>query len=84
MSIYLPVGLRKFVCAKVDSGRYDSASEVVREALRLLEEQDRALAAQLAGSNEKLGRRLGHSQNAQAETRSKVERKFKQQGKAKA
>ena len=37
--------LEKFVSAKVGSGRYNSASEVVREALRLLEEHDSARAA---------------------------------------
>jgi hypothetical protein len=34
------------------------ASKVVREALRLLEEHDSARAAQLAGFNGELGRRL--------------------------
>ena len=38
--------------------RYNSASEVVREALRLLEEHDQSCAAQLAEFNQELGRRL--------------------------
>ena len=33
--------------AKVDSGMYTSASEVVREALRLMDEQDRLRQAKL-------------------------------------
>jgi len=48
MNVSLTPELEKFVSAKVGSGRYNSASEVVREALRLLEERDSARAAQLA------------------------------------
>jgi antitoxin ParD1/3/4 len=58
MNVSLTPELEKFVSAKVDSGRYNSASEVVREALRLLEEHDQARAAQLAEFNQELGRRL--------------------------
>lgn len=58
MNVSLTPELEKFVSAKVDSGRYNSASEVVREALRLLEEHDAARAAQLAEFNGELGRRL--------------------------
>ena len=58
MKVSLTVELEKFVTAKVESGRYSCASEVVREALRLLEAQDRARSAQLAGFNQELGRRL--------------------------
>ena len=58
MNVSLTRELDKFVAAKVASGRYTSASEVVREALRLLEEQDRARAGQLAAFNRELGARL--------------------------
>jgi antitoxin ParD1/3/4 len=44
MNVSLTPQLEKFVSAKVESGRYNSASEVVREALRLLEEHDSARA----------------------------------------
>jgi antitoxin ParD1/3/4 len=58
MNVSLTPELDKFVAGKVESGRYNSASEVVREALRLLEEHDRARSAQLAAFNQELGARL--------------------------
>jgi antitoxin ParD1/3/4 len=58
MNVSLTPELEKFVSAKVRAGRYTSASEVVREALRLLEEHDQERAGQLAGFNRELGRRL--------------------------
>jgi antitoxin ParD1/3/4 len=58
MNVSLTPELEKFVAAKVDSGRYTSASEVVREALRLLEEHDHARSAQLAAFNNELEGRL--------------------------
>ncbi len=41
MNVNLTPQLEEMVRAKVGSGMYTSASEVVREALRLLDEQDR-------------------------------------------
>lgn len=54
MNVSLTPQLEQFVAAKVESGRYTSASEVVREALRLLEEQEQARGA----FHQELGRRL--------------------------
>ena len=48
MNVSLTPDLEKYVQQKVDTGRYRSSSEVVREALRLLEEKDQARAQQLA------------------------------------
>lgn len=45
MNVSLTATLEKFIDGKVRSGRYHSASEVVREALRLLEDQDRGKEA---------------------------------------
>ena len=47
MNINLTPQLEQLVREKVSSGRYTSASEVVREALRLMEEQDRLRAMKL-------------------------------------
>lgn len=47
MNISLTKELEALVLQKVRSGRYLSASEVVREALRLLEERDRLNEARL-------------------------------------
>ena len=40
MNVSLTPELEKIVAERVGSGRYASASEVIREALRLLEERD--------------------------------------------
>jgi len=41
MNVSLTPELEEFVHRKVESGRYNSASEVVREGLRLLDDNDR-------------------------------------------
>jgi len=46
MNVSLTPELENFIQKKVSSGRYASASEVVREALRLLEDHEKATAAQ--------------------------------------
>ncbi len=43
MNVHLTPELEALVQTKVKSGRYNSASEVVREALRLFEERDKLL-----------------------------------------
>jgi antitoxin ParD1/3/4 len=58
MNVSLTPELEEFIVTKVGSGRYNSASEVVREALRLLEEHDQARSAQIAAFNKELGHRL--------------------------
>lgn len=58
MNVSLTPELEKFVSAKVDSGRYTSASEVIREALRLLEQKDRDRDVQLAAFNRELENRI--------------------------
>ena len=42
LNISLTPRLQRFVGSRVASGRYQSASEVVREGLRLLEQEDLA------------------------------------------
>jgi len=88
MNVSLTPELEKFVSAKVESGRYNSASEVVREALRLLEEHDQARAAQLAEFNQELGRRLDaldHGQRVDpAEIRARLRNKSEARRKPRA
>ena len=47
MNVSLTPELEKLVESKVQSGRYQSASEVIREGLRLLDDQDRLRTVQL-------------------------------------
>jgi antitoxin ParD1/3/4 len=88
MNVSLTPELEKFVTTKVESGRYNSASEVVREALRLLEEHDSARAAQLAEFNGELGRRLASLDRGEVvdpiAARSRLQRKSEQRRKPRA
>jgi antitoxin ParD1/3/4 len=49
MNVNLTPQLEAWVQQKVAAGRYNNASEVVREALRLLEERDQEREARLQG-----------------------------------
>ncbi len=62
MNVSLTPRLANYIREKVDSGLYSSASEVVRDALRLMEQRERykeehlaALRAELAGGRRRPG-----------------------------
>ena len=48
LNISLTPELEEFVTSRVESGRYQSASEVVRQGLRLLQDQEETRQAELA------------------------------------
>jgi antitoxin ParD1/3/4 len=79
MNVSLTPELERFVQAKVESGRYNSASEVVREALRLLEDHEQTRSTQLAEFNQELGQRLASLDRGEnvdpAEARSRLQRR---------
>jgi antitoxin ParD1/3/4 len=61
MNVNLTPQLEELVRQKVASGMYSSASEVVREALRLMDEHDRLRATRLTQLQQEIvaGRRSG-------------------------
>ena len=88
MNVSLTPDLEQFVQTKVESGRYSSASEVVREALRLLEDHEQARATQLAEFNRELGRRLASLDRGEridpAKVRGRLQRKSEERRKRRA
>ena len=88
MNVSLTPELEKFVNARVQTGRYNSASEVVREALRLLEEHEQTRAHVLAEFNQELGRRLESLDRGKhvspAEVRERLQLKSEQRRKSRA
>jgi antitoxin ParD1/3/4 len=65
MSVSLTPELEQFIHEKVKSGRYLSASEVVREGLRLLEERERLYQTKLAKLQQEIA--IGIEQSDQGE-----------------
>ena len=58
MNVSLTSELEAFVASKVRSGRYHSASEVIREALRMLEEREQLRALRIRALRKKIGEGL--------------------------
>ncbi len=58
LSITLPYEMAKMVREKVGAGSYSSNSEVIREALRLLQAQEVLQAQKLAALKEKVDRSI--------------------------
>lgn len=54
MQVYLPPELEDFVRRRIASGQYDSAADVVREALRLLETYDELHRRRIEELNRKI------------------------------
>ncbi len=65
MNVSLTPELEQMVHAKVKSGRYLSASEVIREGLRLLEERDRLFELRLAELQQKVSMSLEQAQRGE-------------------
>jgi len=78
MNVSLTPELDSFVAGKVESGRYTSASEVIREALRLLEEHDRARSVRISSFNHELGSRLASLDRGKHVKPESVRKRFEQ------
>ena len=88
MNVSLTPKLEQFIQTKVESGRYHTASEVVREALRLLEDREQARANQIAEFNRELGQRLASLDRGEkvdpAKVRSRLKKKSEERRKRRA
>ena len=61
MNVHLTPELEQLVQSKVQSGRYNSAGEVVREALGIMEQRDEVRSIQLQELRNRMDRALGES-----------------------
>lgn len=76
MNVSLTPELEKYVSDKVASGRYTSASEVVREALRLLEREEKSRKEQLDDFNRELQARIDSVARGEYVTAEEFEREI--------
>jgi antitoxin ParD1/3/4 len=78
MNISLTAELEKLVEKRVRSGRYASASEVIREGLRLLEEQEALKQQRLVEIRRKIDRALDQLDSGRAITDREARRRLQQ------
>ena len=65
MNVPLTPELEQLVLTKVKSGRYNSASEVVREALRLMEQKDELRTIQLQELRKRMDKGLAQAERGE-------------------
>jgi antitoxin ParD1/3/4 len=82
MNVSLTPKLEGFVKAKVKTGDYNNASEVVREALRLLQREEEAIRERKATRLRKALRAGLDSPDAEGFDINKVVRRLKKRGRA--
>jgi len=78
MNVSLTPELEKYVSGKVASGRYTSASEVVREALRLLEREEKSRKEQIEDFNRELQARVDSVARGEYVTAEEFEREIEE------
>ena len=78
MNVSLTPELEKYVADKVATGRYTSASEVVREALRLLEREEKSREEQIAEFNRELDARIDAMDRGEFVTGDEFEREIRE------
>jgi antitoxin ParD1/3/4 len=66
VNVKLTPELKELVQSKVQSGRYESASEVVREALRLMERRDEGRAAEIRELRNRMDKGLAEARRGES------------------
>jgi antitoxin ParD1/3/4 len=66
VNVKLTPELKELVQSKVQSGRYESASEVVREALRLMERRDEGRAAEIRELRKRMDKGLAEARRRES------------------
>ena len=90
MKVFLTSELERLVNERVRSGMYSSASEVIREALRLLKDQEQLRRRRLEEFRRKVGIGLEQANRREvvpfdvARIKSRVRRRFPKKGRRKA
>ena len=78
MNVFLTPESDRLLEQQLASGRYTSASEVIEEALHLLEEHNQTRAAQLEAFNQELDRRIASLDRGEYVTPEELEASIRQ------